>query len=56
MTVGTSAVLAVMHSEEERAEFVRLKQGADCRLISTVSVLEAAIVQEGRRGELPSRS
>ncbi|MCX6602348.1 MAG: type II toxin-antitoxin system VapC family toxin [Acidobacteria bacterium] len=51
MTVDTSAVLAVMQNEEERAEFVRLLGEADHRLISTVSVLEAAIVLEGRRGE-----
>ena len=51
MTVDTSAVLAVMQNEVERSEFVRLIDEADRRLISTVSVLEAAMVLEGRRGE-----
>ncbi len=51
MTVDASAVLAVMQNEEERVEFVRLIDEADRRLISSVSVLEAAMVLEGRRGE-----
>ena len=51
MTLDTSAVLAILQSEAERAEFNRLIEEAPRRLISAVSVLEAAMVLEGRRGE-----
>jgi ribonuclease VapC len=50
MTVDTSAVLAVLQNEAERGEFVSLIEQASRRLISAVSVLEAAMVLEGRRG------
>ena len=50
MTLDTSAVLAVLQNEEERPEFVSLIAQAPHRLISAVSVLEAAMVLEGRRG------
>ena len=50
MTLDTSAVLAVLQDEAERAEFVSLIERAPRRLISAVSVLEAAMVLEGRRG------
>jgi ribonuclease VapC len=51
MTLDTSAVLAVLQDEPERAEFVSLIEEAPRRLISAVSVLEAAMVLEGRRGD-----
>lgn len=51
MTLDTSAVLAILQSEAERAEFNSLIEEAPRRLISAVSVLEAAMVLEGRRGE-----
>jgi len=51
MTLDTSAVLAILQDEPERTEFVSLLEQAPGRLISTVSVLEAAMVLEGRRGE-----
>ncbi|MEZ5351906.1 MAG: type II toxin-antitoxin system VapC family toxin [Bryobacteraceae bacterium] len=51
MTLDTSAVLAILQNEPERAEFVALIEEAPRRLISSVSVLEAAMVLEGRRGE-----
>jgi ribonuclease VapC len=51
MTVDTSAVLAILLDEAERIEFVSLLEQAPRRLISTVSVLEAAMVLEGRKGE-----
>ena len=50
MTLDTSAILAVLQDEAERSEFVSLIEEAPRRLISTVSVLEASMVLEGRRG------
>jgi len=51
MTLETSAVLAILQDEPERSEFVGLIEGAERRLISAVSVLEASTVLEGRRGD-----
>jgi ribonuclease VapC len=51
MTLDTSVVLAILQDEPERQEFVSLIEQASRRLISTVSVLEAAMVLEGRRGD-----
>ncbi len=50
MTLDTSAVLAILLDEVERTEFVSLIEQAPRRLISTVSVLETAMVLEGRKG------
>jgi ribonuclease VapC len=49
MTLDTSAVLAVLQDEAEGDEFWALIEAAPRRLISAVSVLEAAMVLEGRR-------
>lgn len=51
MTLDTSAVLAVLQNEAERSEFVALIEQSSRRIISAVSVLEAAMVLEGRRGD-----
>ncbi len=51
MTLDTSAVLAVLQDEAERDEFVSLIEKSPRRLMSAVSVLEAAMVLEGRRGD-----
>lgn len=51
MTLDTSAVLAILQNEAERTEFVALIEQASRRLISAVSVLEAAMVLEGKRGD-----
>ena len=51
MTLDTSAVLAILQDEAERTEFVSLIEQSSRRLISTVSVLEAAMVLEGRKGD-----
>ena len=51
MTLDTSSVLAILRDEPERAEFVALIEQARRRLMSAVSVLEAAMVLEGRRGD-----
>jgi ribonuclease VapC len=42
--------MAILLDEEERAEFVSLILTADRCVMSTVSVLEATMVLEGRRG------
>ncbi|HEY3439133.1 MAG TPA: type II toxin-antitoxin system VapC family toxin [Paludibaculum sp.] len=51
MTLDTSAIVAIFQDEPERAEFVALIEEAPRRLISAVSVLEAAMVLDSRRGE-----
>ena len=51
MTIDTSAVLAILQDEPERAEFVSLIEEAPRKVMSAVSVLEAAMVLEGRYGE-----
>ncbi len=51
MTLDTSAVLAILQDESERVEFIELIENAPRRVMSAVSVLEAAMVLEGRRGE-----
>jgi ribonuclease VapC len=51
MTLDTSAVLAILQDEAERTEFVSLIEQSSRCLISAVSVLEAAMVLEGRRGD-----
>jgi ribonuclease VapC len=51
MTLDTSAVLAILQDEAERIEFVALIEQAPRRLMSAVSVLEAVMVLEGRRGD-----
>lgn len=50
MTLDTSAVIAILRDEPERAEFLLLIDQAARRVISAVSVLEAAMVLEGRSG------
>jgi ribonuclease VapC len=51
VTLDTSAVLAVLQDEAERTEFVALIEQSSRRLMSAVSVLEAAMVLEGRKGD-----
>jgi ribonuclease VapC len=50
VTLDTSAVVAIFREEPERAEFLSLIDQASRRVISAVSVLEAAMVLEGRSG------
>lgn len=54
MTLDTSAVLAIRNDEPERVEFASVIDASPTRQISAVSVLEAAIVLEGRRGPDPA--
>lgn len=50
MTLDTLAILAVLLDEPERAAFVRRIEQADRRLVSTMTVFEAAMILEGRKG------
>jgi len=51
IVVDTSAVVAIVFAEPERAHFVRVIQRAGKVLISTVSIVEARMVLHGRRGQ-----
>jgi len=50
VTLDTSAVIAILRDEPEQEEFLLLIDQASRRVISAVSVLEAAMVLEGRSG------
>jgi len=51
MTIDTSALLAIMLEEPEIDQFSELIAQPGRKVMSTVSILEAAMVLEGRRGE-----
>ena len=51
MILDTSAVLAILEKEPERPEFIDLIERSSRIRMSAVSVLEAAMVLEGRYGE-----
>lgn len=51
MVVDTSAVLAILQLESEAESFATLIEEASTRLISSVSVLEAGIITEVRKGK-----
>ena len=50
MVVDSSAVLAILLNEPERDEFVDALSAAAVRLMSSVNVLEAAVVVSSRKG------
>jgi ribonuclease VapC len=50
IAVGTSAIVAIVFGEPERAAFCRAILRARTALISTASVLEVKVVAYGRRG------
>ena len=50
IAVDTSAIVAIILAEPERAAFRTANAGAAKALISTVSVVEARMVVHGRRG------
>ena len=50
MILDTSAVVAILQNEPDHLELIRQIEADSDRRISTVSVLEAAMVLEGRRG------
>lgn len=51
MVIDTSAVLAILQREPESARFAALIEADPIRLISAVSVLEAGMIAEVRKGE-----
>jgi ribonuclease VapC len=50
IVVDTSAVVAMLQDEPERAAFAAIVARAHRRVVSTVSLLEAGMVAFGRRG------
>jgi ribonuclease VapC len=50
IAIDTSAIIAILQSEPERDQFFDRIADAPKRLISAVSVLEASMVMQGRRG------
>ena len=55
MVLDSSAVIAILLDEPERAEFNRRTEAAAPRLISAVTLAETAMVIEKRRGEAGGR-
>jgi len=55
MVLDTSAIVAVLFDEPERDEFIGKIAAAPRRLMSSATLLEAAIVVESRRGEVAGR-
>ena len=51
IVIDTSAVVTLVFAEPEREATARAIQQADMVLISTVSVVEARMVVQGRRGQ-----
>ena len=51
MVIDTSAIAAIMFDEPERAAFNDTIGANDVRLLSAVTLVEAAIVVEARKGE-----
>jgi ribonuclease VapC len=51
IVVDTSAIVAIVFAETERATFLEAIQQADRALVSAVSVVEARMVIHGRRGQ-----
>ena len=51
IVVDTSALVAIVFDEPERALFLRVIADAETALVSTVSALEARMVVHGRRGQ-----
>lgn len=55
MVIDASAILAVLLGEPEAAEFIEAIAKDSKRLVSTVSILEASVVLEARKGEAACR-
>jgi ribonuclease VapC len=51
IVVDTSAIVAIVFGEPEREALVRTIQQSEKALVSTVSVVEARMVVQGRRGQ-----
>ena len=52
MVIDTSALIAILEQEEGARAFAEAIAGADTRLVSAATVVEAGIVMLARRGEL----
>ena len=55
MVIDSSAIVAILLDEPESESFIAQIVASDKRLISAVSVTEAGIVLESRRGDIGSR-
>jgi ribonuclease VapC len=55
MVIDTSALIAILTDEPERAAFNQAIEADAVRLVSTATVLEAAMVVESRKGEHAGR-
>ena len=51
IAVDTSALVAIVFGEPERAAFLRVIERSGAALLSTVSAVEARMVVHGRRGQ-----
>jgi ribonuclease VapC len=52
MVIDTSAVVAILFDEPERADFIEKVESTSSRYISTSTLLECALVVEARKGKL----
>jgi len=55
MIIDTSALVAILFDEPERRRFNELIEADETRLISAVTLVEASLVIESRRGEAAGR-
>ena len=55
MVVDTSALVAVLFDEPERAQFTQAIAADPRRLVSAATLVEASIIVEARRGESAGR-
>lgn len=55
MVIDTSAIMAILQGEPEARRLAEAIEAADVRLISAVSVLEAGILSESRKGKEGAR-
>lgn len=55
MVVDTSAVMGILQEEPEARRLAEAIEAADIRLISAVSMLEAGILVESRKGQAGAR-
>jgi ribonuclease VapC len=50
MVIDASAIIAILFDEPERARFAAAMEAAALRLLSAVTLVEATMVVEGRKG------
>lgn len=55
MVIDTSALIAILTDEPERRSFNEKIEAAEARLVSSATLLETALVIEGKRGEAGGR-